>query len=71
MIKEKRYRYYGENGTIESTILLPDAKHFVMYKIAADKGMILTNGENYSYGKIIPASELDLWIEVEDKGQLK
>jgi len=71
MIKSKRYRYYGENGVIDSVVLLPDAKHFICYSLEAEKGKILTNGVIYAYSKLVAESEVDQWIEVEDKGQLK
>ena len=71
MIKSKRYRYYGENGVIESVVLLPDAKHFLCWYLQASDGMILTNGNIYTYAIVVSESEIDQWVEVEDKGQLK
>lgn len=71
MIKSKRYRYYGENGIIDSAVLLPDAKHFLCWYLQADNGMILTNGNMFAYATTVSDSTVDQWVEVPDKGQLK
>lgn len=67
MIKKNLYRYIGRNGIITSLVHLEDAKHFPMYRLIADEGKILTDGEIKIKAIDIFAEDLDKWTEVEDE----
>lgn len=71
MIKTMLYTYLGLNGTITSTIKLPDVYCIKKYKLIADPEKQLTkNGIDYFESIIIPAEEVDLWREeIESIGQ--
>ena len=70
MIKNLQYLYLGENGSILSPVKLPDVPCITKYQLMADPGYILTKDNvNFYKTRIIPLSEADLWIEIEDKGQ--
>ena len=45
MIKKDLYRYTGRNGIITSLVHLEDAKYYPMYRLIADEGKMLTDGE--------------------------
>jgi hypothetical protein len=45
MIKKDLYRYTGRNGIITSLVHLEDAKYYPMYRLIADEGKVLTDGE--------------------------
>lgn len=69
MIKKDLYRYIGRNGIITSLIHLEDAHFFPMFRLIAEEGKILTNGETYTHSIDIFAEDIDRWVEIEDKGQ--
>ena len=69
MIKKDLYRYTGRNGIITSLVHLEDAKYYPMYRLIADEGKVLTNGELKVKSIDIFAEDLSKWTEIED-GQI-
>ena len=67
MIKKDLYRYTGRNGIITSLVHLEDAKFFPMYRLIADEGKVLTNGEVTLKSIDIFAEDLDKWTEIDEK----
>ena len=63
MQKSNLYRYPGEGGVIDSLILL-EAPHELRFRLTADKGMTLTNGEITVDVIDVDADELELWSEI-------
>lgn len=66
MTKKNLYRYLGKNGIITSLVLLEGIDHIAMYRIFADEGKLLTNGETITKAIDIFAEDIDNWKEVED-----
>lgn len=66
MTKKNLYRYLGKNGIITSLVLLEGINHIPMYRIFADEGKLLTNGETTTKAIDIFAEDIDNWKEVED-----
>lgn len=60
----KLYRYRGENGVVDTTVLLPMA-HEDRFRLDADEGMALTDGETVHSVIDIPAADLEMWSEIE------
>lgn len=67
MTKTAYYTYLGTNGTITSPIHLEDIYYIVRYRLVADKGYLLTDGERKVKTITVPAEEVSLWTEI--KGQ--
>ena len=67
MIKKDLYRYIGRNGIITSLVHLEDAKYYPMYRLTANEGKMLTNGELTVKSIDIFVEELDKWTEIEVK----
>ena len=67
MIKKDLYRYTGRNGIITSLVHLEDAKFFPMYRLIADEGKVLTNGEITLKSIDIFAEDLGNWTEIDKK----
>lgn len=67
MIKKNLYRYFGRNGMITSLVLLDNIEHLLMYRLIADEGKILTNGELLVKSIDIFAEDLSEWTEIEEK----
>lgn len=67
MIKKDLYRYTGRNGIITSLVHLEDAKFFPMYRLIADEGKVLTNGEITLKSIDIFAEDLGNWTEIDEK----
>ena len=67
MIKKNLYRYIGRNGIITSLVHLEDAKFFSMYRLIADEGKVLTNGEVTLKSIDIFAEDLGKWTEIDEK----
>lgn len=57
------YRYVGENGTVDTTVLLP-MEHEERRRLIADEGMALTDGENIATVIDIPITDVDKWSEI-------
>ena len=69
MIKKNLYRYIGRNGIITSLVHLEDAKFYPMFRLIADDGKILTNGDQKLKSVDIFTEDFDKWTEVDDLGQ--
>ena len=70
MIKKDLYRYTGRNGIITSLVYLEDVKYYQMYRLIAEDGKMLTNGEQVVKSIDIFAEDLSKWTEInEEKGQ--
>lgn len=67
MIKKDLYRYTGRNGIITSLVHLEDAKYYPMYRLIADEGKLLTNGELEVKSIDIFAEDLSKWTEINEK----
>ena len=67
MIKKNLYRYFGRNGMITSLVLLDNIEHLLMYRLIADEGKMLTNGELLVKSIDIFAEDLSKWTEIEEK----
>ena len=67
MIKKDLYRYTGRNGIITSLVHLDDAKFYPMYRLIADEGKILTDGELKVKSIDIFAEDLGKWTEIDEK----
>ena len=67
MIKKDLYRYTGRNGIITSLVLLEDAKYYPMYRLIADEGKVLTDGELTVKSIDIFAEDLGKWTEIDEK----
>jgi hypothetical protein len=66
MIKKDLYRYTGRNGIITSLVHLEDAKYYPMYRLIADEGKMLTNGELKVKSIDIFAEDLGKWTEIDE-----
>lgn len=66
MIKKDLYRYTGRNGIITSLVHLDDAKYYPMYRLIADEGKMLTDGELIVKSIDIFAEDLGKWTEIDD-----
>ena len=67
MIKKDLYRYVGRNGIITSLVHLDDAKFYPMYRLIADEGKVLTDGEQKVKAIDIFAEDLGKWTEIEEQ----
>ena len=66
MIKKDLYRYIGRNGIITSLVHLEDAKYYPMYRLIADEGKMLTDGELKVKSIDIFAEDLSKWTEIDE-----
>lgn len=66
MIKKDLYRYIGRNGIITSLVHLDDVKFYPMYRLIADEGKILTDGELKVKSIDIFAEDLGKWTEIDE-----
>ena len=69
MIKKDLYHYSGRNGFVTTEIFLDGAKFYPMYRLIADEGKVLTDGELIVKSIDIFAEDLSKWTEIED-GQI-
>lgn len=67
MIKKDLYRYTGRNGIITSLVHLEDAKYYPMYRLIADEGKLLTDGDLKVKSIDIFAEDLGKWAEIDEK----
>lgn len=58
------YRYHGEGGTVDTLVLLP-MEHEDMYRLEAEEGKMLTNGEITETVIDIPKADLERWSEID------
>lgn len=66
MIKKDLYRYVGRNGIITSLVYLDDVKYYPMYRLIADEGKVLTDGEQKVKAIDIFAEDLGKWAEIDE-----
>ena len=64
MIKNKIYRYLGRNGMVTTPVLLEGVTPIIMYRLIADKDMMLTNGRITTMQVDVFADEVDNWYEI-------
>lgn len=65
MKKAVIYRYLGTNGIIESPVHLEDTYYVRLYRLIAEEGKVITNGDKVLRSVLIPEEELDQWYEIE------
>lgn len=66
MIKKNLYRYFGRNGMITSLVLLDNIEHLLMYRLIAEDGKVLTDGEQVVKSIDIFAEDLGKWTEIDE-----
>ena len=66
MTKDRKYRYLGRNGILDTKVLLDGINHINIVTINADPGNILTNGERTQYSVTVEESEEHKWREITD-----
>ena len=59
------YRYLGTNGIIESPVHLENTYYVRLYRLIAEEGKAITNGDKVLRSTLIPEEELDQWYEIE------
>lgn len=64
MTKKKLYRYLGRNGILTTYVLLDGIEHILRYRLTADEGMVLTNGEKKVHTIEIDADDINEWVEI-------
>lgn len=69
MIKTNKYRYLGKNGIITTSVLLDGIEPILMYRLVADEGKALSDGNKLHKAVEIFAEDLDKWTEVDLEGQ--
>lgn len=62
MTKVEIYRYVGSNGVIDSPIKLP-MDYTLRYRLIADAGMELVNGDTTATVIDVDASDVEKWSE--------
>lgn len=62
MTKMEIYRYVGSNGVIDSPIKLP-MPYTLRYRLIADAGMELVNGDTTAAVIDVDASDVEKWSE--------
>lgn len=62
MTKMEIYRYVGSNGVIDSPIKLP-MPYTLRYRLIADAGMELVNGDTTATVIDVDASDVEKWSE--------
>ena len=63
------YKYLGTNGVIESPIHLEDIYYVRINVLTAAAGKMLTNGQELKKTVRCSDEEVELWHEVNEKGQ--
>lgn len=66
MTKKKMYRYLGRNGILTTYVLLDGINHILRYRLTADEGMLLTDGDTFCKATEIDADDLNNWYEIPD-----
>ena len=66
MTKDRKYRYLGRNGILDTKVLIDGINHINIVTINADPGKILTNGERTQYSVTVEESEEHKWREITD-----
>lgn len=71
MTKTSYYVYLSDNGTLITPAYFEALPSIKKYRLIADEGYLLTQDGKYFYREMfIPASQLESWKEVPDKGQI-
>lgn len=68
MTKTTLYRYMGLNGIIDTPILLQDVPYIIRYRLTADPGKILVNGDKKVSAIDVFEGDERYWTEIQ-KGQ--
>lgn len=66
MIKKDLYHYAGRNGFVTTEIFLEGAQYYPMYRLIAEEGKVLTDGEQQVKFIDIFAEDLGKWTEIEE-----
>ena len=69
MTKDRKYRYLGRNGILDTKVLLDGINHINIVTISADEGKILSNGERTLYTVTVEESEEHKWREITDNNK--
>lgn len=65
MKEQKRYRYLGLNGILDTTICLEDVPCTAYVRLIADDNYVLVNGNKRKYRvNIFDGEEKDEWKEI-------
>ena len=67
MQKITLYRYYRPDGGVTVSTAKPDTDYTELYRLVADEGMTLTNGETCAIS--IDTDSPSSWTEIEDTGE--
>lgn len=70
MTKMEIYRYVGSNGVIDSPIKLP-MDYTLRYRLIADAGMELVNGDTTAAVIDVDASDVEKWSEQDAPKQIE
>lgn len=60
------YRYTRADGGVSVSPVKPEGEYTELYRLVADEGMVLTDGENYA--ACTDTAKPELWYEVADTG---
>ena len=63
MQKIKLYRYARPNGGVTVSPVMPDGEYTELFRLVADEGMVLTDGENLTF--CTDTDNPDVWTEIE------
>lgn len=66
MTKEVIYKYLGTNGVIESPVHLEDIYYVRLFRLIADKGYMLTDGESVVRSVKVSEADVDKWKEIKE-----
>ena len=58
------YKYKRRGGGITVSPTKPSVKHTEMYRLVADEGKILTNGETFTI--CVDTNDVDSWTEIDN-----
>ena len=58
------YKYKRRGGGITVSPTKPSAKHTEMYRLVADEGKILTDGETVT--TCVDTNDVDAWVEIDN-----
>lgn len=64
MTKETIYKYLGTNGVIESPVHLEDIYYIRLFRLVADEGYLLTDGNKKVKSVRVPEDEVSNWTEI-------
>ena len=64
MIKQIMYEYLGTNGSICSPVHLEDIYYIRLFRLVADEGHLLTDGNKKVKSVRVPEDEVSNWTEI-------